>query len=498
MKREISVAAYVLCVLFCAVSFFSCASMQVKGKEPAERALSAASLLLEGKTGDAYIKVYKTEMAKAELFIADMLNRAKADPVVYADIADNVDGWTALYSRVELLQKRYGTELHGKKESVRFNFVDYEDLRLEAPQKAVHALYEKALSIVRSSFSALAATKALPLVRRAKKYASDAETQNRLNVLGADICYEAAESIAGSEAPADLLQAASYYAQAAAWIPAYKDSIQKNTALTQKAAHAYIQEGAAKRALRNYTAFRHAKEAFLQAEKIIPGSAAHELADINQKLTVKIAVVFGGLNTRYPDEQGVRRAIEETVARSTSGPDAARVSFIRETGRLSLLFADFADTDLILIAADDFGTVKEVYGPVETVSTAVSVTESGIVYTGHIIEQRQSVTVFLQNDTVLYDVRGTRKKLLAVFQDESYKSTRTFSARIYEGAPQAKPAGFDPGALYSPGAYTRFFPDLRAQNDDYAPITQSFGTLNDTGKRLCRIIANLQYEKDSN
>ena len=82
--------------------------MQVRGNNPVERALSAANLLLDGKVSDSYIKVYKAEMSKAEIFITDMLSRAEADPLVYADIADGVGEWLMLYSRVELLKKRYG------------------------------------------------------------------------------------------------------------------------------------------------------------------------------------------------------------------------------------------------------------------------------------------------------------------------------------------------------------------------------------------------------
>ena len=477
--------------------FLSCASMQVRGNNPVERALSAANLLLDGKVSDSYIKVYKTEMSKAEIFITDMLSRAEADPLVYADIADGVEDWIMLYGRVELLKKRYGPELIGKKEGVRFDTVNYDYLQNEAPKKAAEALYAKALTIIHSSggtHSAFSdsALNALPYLRRAKKYSGHLDAE--INNLGAELCYAAAENFAASDNPALLVKASEYYAEASSWLTDYKDSRQKSAAVKEKAASIYLADGKAKAGLQNYTAFREAKKAFIQAEKIISGSAGFELADINKKLTIKAAVVFTGLNSRYPDEQRVRRALEDAVASSTMGPDNLEICFIRETGRLGLLFADFDDIDLVLIGADDFGKIKEIYGPVETLKTVVSKTENNIVYTGTITEQRQKVTLFFQNNTVLYDMRSPRKKTLEVFEEESHKTSKVFSLRIYQGDAQAQPAGFDPGTLYVPGAYNRFFPNFTSQNDDWVPISQSFGTLNETGKKLCWIIANLQYE----
>ena len=498
MKLKIYRGLYFLFILTSLQLFFSCASMQVRGNTPVERALSAANLLLDGKVSDPYIKVYKTQISNAEVFIADMLRRAEVDPLIYADIADGVGDWVMLYGRVELLKKRYGPELRGKKEVVRFETVNYDYLQNEAPKKAADALYAKAVTIVRFSSGTDApfsetALNALPYLRRAKKYSN--RSDEKINALGAELCFAAAENLALSENPASLIKAADYYAEADLWITDYKDSRKKSTTAKEQAVFLFLNEGRTKAELCNYTAFRQAKKAFGQAEKIIPGSAAFELADINKKLTIKVAVVFAGLNSRYPDEHGVRQALEETVSVSTMGPDNLEIRFIRETGRLGLLFADFDDADLVLIGSDDYGKIKEIYGPVETFTTSVSKTENNVVYTGTITEQRQKVTVFFQNDTVLYDMRSPRKKALAVFQEKAYETSKVFCLRIYQGDIQAKPADFDPGYLYVPGAYNRFFPNFTTQNEDSVPISQSFGTLNETGKKLCWIIANLQYEE---
>ena len=85
----LSVFVWVLCT--------ACATLLVEGSNPVQRADSAAQLLLDGSTGDTYIKAYKTETEKAEQYIADMLKKAEADESLYADIADNVDDWIAFY-----------------------------------------------------------------------------------------------------------------------------------------------------------------------------------------------------------------------------------------------------------------------------------------------------------------------------------------------------------------------------------------------------------------
>ena len=61
MKLKIYRGLYFLFILTSLQLFFSCASMQVRGNTPVERALSAANLLLDGKVSDPYIKVYKTQ-----------------------------------------------------------------------------------------------------------------------------------------------------------------------------------------------------------------------------------------------------------------------------------------------------------------------------------------------------------------------------------------------------------------------------------------------------
>ena len=481
------------CVLAaCVFVAVGCASMQVSGKNPVDRAVSAAALLIDGKTSDSYIKVYKNEMDKAELFIADMIKRAQVDQLVYADIADSIPGWIVLYSRVELLQKQYPNGLAGKREIVRFEPVDYTQLQKDAGEKAAEALYAKALGIYKTARSPASALDALPFLKRAKKYGT--QPNEKVNELGALLCYDAAESFAQSKNPDTLLKASEYYAQADSWQSGYKGSAEKSALLKQKAAGLYAEEGDAKVKLANYTAFRQAKKAYAQAEKIIPGSVTKELADVSSKLTLKLVIVYGGTNSSYPGEARVRKALQTAVASSTMGPDSLDVRFVRDSGTLGLLLSGLDGADIVLLPSNDFGKVKEIYGAVKTSKTAVSKNVNGITYTGTVIEQSQKVTVYFQDDSVLYDMRKGKRNIIEVFREEAHKTSKTFTSRIYQGDDMAKPAGFDAGALYVPGQYDLFFPNFRQKNDDYVPITENLGTLNEAGKKLCWLISNIQYQ----
>ena len=91
-------------------------------------------------------------------------------------------------------------------------------------------------------------------------------------------------------------------------------------------------------------------------------------------------------------------------------------------------------------------------------------------------------------------MRKGKRNIIEVFQEEAHKTSKTFTSRIYQGDDMAKPAGFDAGALYVPGQYDLFFPNFRQKNDDYVPITENLGTLNEAGKKLCWLISNIQYQ----
>lgn len=483
----LSVFVWVLCT--------ACATLLVEGSNPVQRADSAAQLLLDGSTGDTYIKAYKTETEKAEQYIADMLKKAEADESLYADIADNVDEWLSFYEKVGALSKRYPDGLTGKSETVFFKTADYRALKEKAAQKACTALFREAERLHQASSGNLEKLpRILSVLKRARNYSY--KEDERLCPFGAQLCFAAAEADSQSNNPKILVSAADYYMQADSWLSGYKNAVKKADLLKQRAVQLYVQDANAKMNLKNYPAFRQAKQLYLQARHIAPDAVSAELSDVNKKLTVRLYIVYGGMNSKYPDEAGIKKAVQETVQNTLMGPDTVDVYFMHENESGRLFFAEKDGADLVFAPSDSFGTVWEVNGPINLSSSSVSKTVDGVTYTGTINESSQKVTVFFQNDFVLYDVRSGTKKELNVFRQEGHKTSKVFTSRSYKGDERARPSDFDAGALYVPGQYALFFPGFKAKNEDYAALTQSFGTLNETGKQLCWIISNLQYTEN--
>ncbi|UTC67281.1 MULTISPECIES: hypothetical protein [unclassified Treponema] len=468
-----------------------CASMYIHGSTPVQRAISAADLLIAGNISDDYIRVYKKESAQAEQSIMDMISKAERYEIYYADVADNISDWMLLYVRVTTLQRMYPEGLWGKREFAVFEARDYSNLKDKAYTKATEALYDEALHIARTSGNdSKSISKALANLKRAKKYSRHLD--NEINSLGADIAYNAAESLSYTNRPDNLLQASEYYMLAHSWIPGYKEALEKSRFAKEKAAYLYIEEGRQNLRLKDYTAFRHAKKAFQKAEKIIPGIASREIAEVNRRLTVRLVIVMPENTYNQNEEDRVRRAISSELASAKSGPEIVEINFTR--GGMSSIFnlIDIRDADLVLTPSDNYGKVKESYGPVNTSNKNVSKVINGIVYTGMITEQSQVVTVYAQNDFVLYDIRTWRKNELRYFSNTANKLSKTFTMRYYSGAPEAKPADFDPGFLYEAGQYRRFFPELMQSGNSMHLLT-NYWSLNQAGKELCNAIQNLEY-----
>lgn len=466
-----------------------CASMYIHGSTPVQRAVSAAELLIDGNVSDDYIRVYKTEVSQAERSIMDTISKAERNDIYYADIADNISDWLLLYNRVYTLQRMYPEGLRGKKEFVVFEARDYSSLKDTAYTRATEALYNDALRIVQmSGNNSKNISKALAHLKRAKKYSRHLD--NEINSLGADIAYNAAETLAYTNKPDNLLQASEYYMLAHSWVPGYRGALEKGRLAKEKAAYLYIEEGTYNLKLKDYTAFRHAKVSFQKAEKIIPGIASREIAEVNRLLTVRLVIVRP--DNSYNDEDRIRRAITSELASAKSGPETIEINFIR--GGMSSIFnlIDIRDADLVFMPSDKYGNVKETYGPVKTVNKNISKTINGILYTGTITEQSQLVTVYAQNDFVLYDIRTWRKTELRYFNNETNKLSKNFTVRYYSGAPEAKPADFNPGFLYEAGQYKKFFPELMDEGNSMNLIN-NYGSLSSNGKELCNVIKSLQY-----
>lgn len=454
-----------------------------------QRAVSAAELIIDGNTSDGYIKVYKTEIAKADLHITDMIQKAERNTLYYADIADSIEDWLLLYKRVITLQKMYPTGLSGKKEFVVFEAVDYTDFKDEVYIKAAEALYNEAVRLTQMSGNdPKKAQKALNCLKRAKKYSHHLDTE--IHTLGAQIAYNTAESLLYTNKPDNLLQASEYYMIAHSWVPGYQNSFEKAQIAKEKAAYFYFEEGTYNLQLKDYSAFRHAKASYQKAEKIIPGIALQELAEVNRLLTIKLAIVLTETTHSYEDR--IKRAINEELASAKSGPAIIDIHFIRQNNRSLFDFMDIRNADLVFLPADTYGKVKETYGPVTTAHKNISKTINGILYTGVITEQSQVVSIYTQNDFVLYDLRFWRKKELCYFTNETNKISKNFTARYYTGNPEARPENFNSGFLYESGQYNKFFPELLHTNNTDALIT-SYGSLTAIGKELCNEIKNLTY-----
>lgn len=482
-----------LCFLFVIIVLLalssSCVSMYIHGSTPVQRAASAADLLIDGNISDAYIRAYKAELGKAERSIDAMINKAEKNDIYYADIADNISDWILMYNRITTLQRMYPSGLVGKKQFVIFEVKDYGGLKDKAYVKATDALYNEALRMAKNPDNiSRNLNSALNYLKRAKKYSRHLD--NEINSLGAEMSYNAAESLAYTNRPDKLLQASEYYMLADSWISNYRESVQKAKITREKAAYLYIQEGNYNLRSQDYASFRRARIVYQKAEKIIPGLAVREIAEVNRRLTISLTIVVPTKN--YSEEDRIRRELNQALTSSKSGPEAVDINFIRAWLTPVFNFVDAGNSDLLFIPADNYGKVNETYGPVKISTINISKFINGIEYTGIITEQAQAVTVNVEKDFVLYDMRTWRKKELSYFNNSTNKISKNFIARYYTGAPEAKPDNFDAGFLYQPGQYKKFFPELM-QYDHSINLVTNYGSLTPMGKDLLSVIQNIEY-----
>jgi len=483
----------VFAAVLCTMLYVSCASFYIRGSTPVKRADSAAVLLLSGNVSDGYIQAYRTESALAQAHIENLLQQAQSNPVQYAAIADEIDDWIALHRSIAALHTRYPNGLTGKKIGpVLFEPADYTGLKAEANIRAAEALFESAKkTAAQESTYPEKALKSLPLLTKAKSYSQ--HLNDSIDLFGAELCISAADYFSRFKDPDTLMSAVHYYRQAETWVSGYKNAAQKAEELTQKAAYLYKEKGDRYAQARDYASLRAAKQAYLQAEKIRRGIAAQELASVNKKLTVSLTIVFSRpASYLFFNEDRIRNALKREFTSFGTGPESVDIRFAEYSGSYGFLFAENYESDLVLLPADDFGTVKESYGPISSAHHTVSKTINSITYTGTVTEKTQTVTVSFQNKMILYDMRYPLQKEIAVFYDTEYRNSQTFILRSYSGDEQAKPEDFTGGALYRPGEYHPFFPDFNFDTAGAILLDDSF-RLNKIGKQLCRTIADLPY-----
>ena len=164
------------------------------------------------------------------------------------------------------------------------------------------------------------------------------------------------------------------------------------------------------------------------------------------------------------------------------GPDTVDVYFMHENESGRLFFAEKDGADLVFAPSDSFGTVWEVNGPINLSSNNVSKIVDGVTYTGTINESSQKVTVFFQNDFVLYDVRSGTKKELNVFRQEGHKTSKVFTSRSYKGDERARPILMPVRCTYR-GNTRSFFPVLKQK-------TKTMPRLRKVSVRLTKRVSN--------
>ncbi len=486
MRKTVSIMSTILLLGL----ITSCAS--IRGSDPITRANSAADYLLKGKTSAKYVEWYNTEYAQASTYIESQIKRTLQDPMVYVEIADEVPGWVSFYNKVKTLQKMYPAGIVTKSASVQFVYLDYTNLQLIASEKASEAYFAKAKEIIDGGKNPTDKIEAVSLLEKAKTYSSKLDKE--INPLGADIAYEAAEVLAKSEAINQMNEAKELFSAANRFIPSYLDSNDKIRTLSKRISDWYIADGNTLLKQETWTAFRQAKQQYLLANEALSGSATKELANVNDLLTISLAIVHKESNGSYKDANNVTSAINKEISKNTSGPETVAISYIHIASQVALLSTDFSAYDLILIPGDNYGAVRETFGPVETNTENVSTTINGTVYKGIITVQTQEVTVYYQNNYTLYDNRNRLRVPITNFEWQNSKTSKVFTQRLYEGTVEAKPADFTKGELYRSGSATSSFSGFSQGSYPYAIITQLGGTLNSYGKEICNIITNLSYK----
>lgn len=485
MKRKLFIITYVLFSFL----FFACASMYVRGRDPVQRAVSAAELLINGNTSSAYMKVYRKEVWRAETYIHAMLDRAERDNIYYADIADNISDWIALSNRISTLQKIYPDGLSTKNDILIFEFTDYTPLREKAHYNATEALYNKAVLIFNAQYNQKNLKEALNCLKRTKSYSS--HLQNEVNNLGAKIAYSIAEELSISNNPENLVEASSYYVIVNSWVQGYNNCLQKAQTVKEKAVSIYIEKGDYNLGLKNYTSFRYAKAEYLNAAKIINGIASERINRIEKLLTVNLLIVFPENNyyySLYDEENKIRKAINSKLSTLNKGPDTVNVKLIKGDW-----FIDTRNADLLFLNNNrDGNIVEEKFGQVNSTKKDVSKLIDGIRYDGLVVENSQEVSVIKKNSFTFYDLRHWNRREISTFKNDVAKSSRIFTERHYIGHPYAKPDKFDSGFFYKKGEYKMYFPELDKTTSSDGILT-NYGGLNKTGEALVDAIANLQY-----
>jgi len=541
-----------LILIFSAVFilFSSCVSLKIRGKNPVQRAQSAAGLLIEGKVTDAYIKQYNKEMDKALADIDNKLIRIETDPEAYEAVADSVQDWINLYDEIYILEKNYPQGLYGKKQSAFFEYIDYRPLKEKAAILACESQFQKAKDLLARSFSFSDKTLVLEHLQKAKSYSS--HLNDEINVMGAQINYDEAERLFTFTDSSSLKTSWRLYEAATQWIPDYKSANSKAVEAKNKAARAMASEGNAELKNQNYSAFRKAYSLFNESKSLGYTEADAGIKQAAKLLTVKLGIVYSGRESYYPNEQAVKASLSDETAKNSRGPMFVETDFIYMPSSSSV-FELFINTfsavvnaiasgstglplqnyDIVAYPGENFNKVMEKiakpYREVELIEKyfcetrikkpgqqdQVSIKEvSDFEYnnprpsekngdneivisywteTGKVIKDIQVIELWRDYSYDLFDVRKNRRVYLGKLERSSDKEVHKFVKSSYTGSEAVRPKVLNMDEFYTAERYHEFGLKINEISNPYEIISTTPYSLNEAGKTICNEIGRLEY-----
>ncbi|OJF75770.1 MAG: hypothetical protein BKP49_09890 [Treponema sp. CETP13] len=473
----------------------SCASMRVKGSDPISRAISITQLMIDGNTKDSYIKIYLEEMPEARAKMTMAALNAKQNQQSYIIIADEIDSWITLNNNLQTLQALYPNGLYGKKLHASFMYTDYSDLKITATNYACDYFFEKARVIYdNNSLPPQSKRPALEYLTKATNYSS--KNDDKIFPMGADITYSIAESEKNSSDLDTLKDAQEMYLKSTSWVPDYKDALAKVSALNITISEEYIKLGDSYNSQNTYNAFRKALDNYTEAENYLPDSASTKIDQVTEKLTIKVAYIYGDDSYSDSDISEIVDLLQKKLDSNNQGPAFIKMDFIpvyRKITTLLLASEFFEDYDFIFIPNDNYGQVYEEISDIKHTDTPVSNVIDDVTYTGTVEKEETFVSVYYHCQYNLYDMRSAYKKLEKSWVEKQNIQKKTFSQYAYTGAVEAKPSDFSDGTDYKKGLWGYYFPKFAQDGYNYKMLSADFIKLNYLGEDFVKILNTLRY-----
>jgi hypothetical protein len=546
MKKIYSVFSIFLLIL---ISLSSCASSKIRGANPVQRAHSAAQLLLQGSTADAYIKQFNIEMDKAKADINEKTARVNLNPESYEVVADSIDDWLQLYELIAILESRYPNGLYGKKQSAFFSYVDYKPLKETANQYTAEKYFKQARAIAERPHSLNETISAVEYLHKSLNYSNHLleETQT----LGASLSYEAALKFYETKTSDSLKNAHAYFLEAESWIAHYADARERANNMLPEIATILISEADSLLGIEDYSRLRKAYLIYEEAFAYYPSLAEEKLKKTKEKLTITVALIFSGANPRFIHDDEIRDALENNFANTTEGPKFVHIDFIytpyATTNHASFLSSiisslgsqstnlkkNYSSYDLVLIPGPKFNTaIESIENPVKEIENIATyyrqttISEDGdkqifvsevskneytnpksnytdgnksyqFIYwkeEGTITRYVQKVSLFMDYSYELYDIRNNFVDYMLSFDRNGDKLDLEFVQESYVGPANLQPEKLRNDAFYMPGQNIWYAYKIPTLINPYQIIDTSYNQINENGRKLFRQIRLLSYK----